>query len=65
MSWTRERERGGAALRLMAWIARRMGWRFSHALLYPVTAWFMVSAPPHQRAAMRLFQQRALGREPG
>ena len=65
MSWTRERERGGAALRLMAWIARRMGWRFSHALLSPVTAWFMVSAPPHQRAAMRLFQQRALGREPG
>ena len=65
MSWTRERERGGAALRLMAWIARRLGWRFSHALLYPVTAWFMLSAPARQREAMRRFQRRALGREPG
>ena len=65
MSWTRERERGGAALRLMAWIARRMGWRVSHALLYPVTAWFMLSAPARQREAMRRFQRRALGREPG
>lgn len=65
MSWTRERERGGAALRLMAWIARRMGWRFSHALLYPVTAWFMLSAPARQREAMRRFQRRALGRAPG
>ncbi|TPG53523.1 hypothetical protein EAH89_16265 [Roseomonas nepalensis] len=65
MSWTRERERGGAALRLMAWIARRMGWRFSHALLYPVTAWFMLSAPARQRESMRRFQRRALGREPG
>ncbi|WP_052401935.1 LolA-related protein [Muricoccus aerilatus] len=65
MSWTRERERGGAALRLMAWIARRMGWRFSYALLLPVTAWFMLSAPAHQREAVRRFQRRALGREPG
>ncbi|HEY8609837.1 MAG TPA: LolA-related protein [Roseomonas sp.] len=65
MSWLRERERGGAALRLMAWIAVRAGWRLSHALLYPVTAYFLLSAPARQREAVRRFQRRALGREPG
>jgi predicted LPLAT superfamily acyltransferase len=65
MSWLRQRERGGAALRLMAWIARVAGWRFSYALLFPVTGYFMLSAPARQREAMRRFQRRALGREPG
>ncbi|WP_458094980.1 LpxL/LpxP family acyltransferase [Roseomonas sp. WA12] len=65
MSWLKERERGGAALRLMAWIARRAGWGFSYALLYPVTAYFMLSAPARQREAVRRFQARALGRAPG
>jgi predicted LPLAT superfamily acyltransferase len=65
MSWTKERERGGAALRLMAWIARKAGWRVSHALLYPITAYFLLSAPARQREAVRHFQRRALGREPG
>ena len=65
MSWLKQRERGGAALRLMAWIARHAGWGFSHALLYPVTAYFLLSAPARQREAMRRFQRRALGRAPG
>jgi len=65
VSWLGERERGGAGLRLMAWIARRAGWRLSHALLYPVTAYFLLSAPARQRAAVRDFQRRATGAEPG
>ena len=65
MSWLAERERGGAALRLMAWIARLAGWHLSHALLYPVTAFFLLTAPPRQREAVRRFQRRALGRAPG
>ena len=65
MSWLAERERGGAALRLMAWIARVAGWHLSHALLYPVTAFFLLTAPARQREAVRRFQRRALGRAPG
>ncbi|MFH5923431.1 LolA-related protein [Roseomonas xinghualingensis] len=64
MSWLKERERGGAALRLMAWIARNAGWHVSYVLLYPVTAYFMLSAPARQREAVRCFQRRALGRRP-
>ncbi|WP_424136194.1 LolA-related protein [Roseomonas chloroacetimidivorans] len=65
MSWLKERERGGAALRLMAWIARHAGWHFSYALLYPVTAYFLVTAPARQKEAVRRFLRRALGRAPG
>jgi len=65
VSWLRERERGGAALRLMAWIARVAGWRFSYALLFPVTAYFMVTAPARQRDAVRRFRARATGRAAG
>ncbi|WP_426955909.1 hypothetical protein [Muricoccus radiodurans] len=65
MNWTRERERGGAALRLMAWIARTAGWHLSYALLYPITAVFLATAPRAQRAAALRFHRRALGREPG
>lgn len=65
MSWLAQRERGGFALRLMGWIARHMGWHFSYALLFPVTAYFLLSAPARQKEAVRRFQRRALGREPG
>jgi predicted LPLAT superfamily acyltransferase len=65
MSWLAERERGGAALRLMGWIARRMGWHVSYALLFPVTAYFLLTAPARQKEAVRRFQRRVLGREPG
>lgn len=65
MSWTRQKERGSvAALRLMAWIVTRLGYRIGYALLYPVAAYFFLSSP-RQRAAIRRFQRRALGREPG
>ncbi|MFC7735359.1 LolA-related protein [Roseomonas sp. GCM10028921] len=65
MSWLKERERGGAALRLMAWIARAAGWHLSYALLFPVTAYFLLTAPARQKEAVRRFGRRALGRKPG
>ncbi len=64
-AWLQQRERGSATgMRLMAWIARRLGWRVSQALLYPITAYFLLSAPAAQRAAMRRFLARAQGRAP-
>ncbi|WP_338665674.1 LolA-related protein [Pararoseomonas sp. SCSIO 73927] len=65
MSWKSQRERGGAALALMAWIARHAGWHLSYALLFPVTSYFLLTAPARQKEAVRRFQRRALGREPG
>ncbi|MDB5368462.1 MAG: Nitrogen regulatory protein 2 family protein [Roseomonas sp.] len=64
MNWTRQRERGSTAgLRLMAWIVTRLGFRVGYALLYPIAAYFFLSSSV-QRAAIRRFQRRALGREP-
>ncbi len=64
MTWTRQRERGSvAALRLMAWIVTRLGYRVGYTLLYPIAGYFFLSAP-RQRLAVRRFQRRALGREP-
>lgn len=65
MKWTRQKERGSvAALRLMAWIVVRLGYGFGYALLWPIAVYFFLSSP-RQRRAVRLFQRRALGREPG
>ncbi len=65
MSWQRQRERGSAgALRLMGWIITRLGYRTAFALLYPIAAYFLLSAP-RQRQAARLFLNRALGRPAG
>jgi predicted LPLAT superfamily acyltransferase len=64
MTWTRQRERGSdAALRLMGWLLPRLGWHVGFLLLYPITAYFFLSAP-RQRAAARDFLRRALRREP-
>ena len=64
MTWTRQKERGSlAALRLMAWIVTRLGYRIGYALLYPIATYFFLSSPL-QRQAVRRFQRRALGREP-
>jgi len=62
-SWTVMPERGSiGALRLMARIALSLGWHAAHALLYPITAFYLVSAPPAQRRAARRYLARALGR---
>lgn len=63
--WTRQRERGSLfALWLMTRLVFALGWRVGHALLYPITAYFMATAPAAQRAAARAYLARALGRAP-
>ena len=63
--WTREPERGSRfLLRLMVRITLGLGWRVGHALLYPITAYFLLSSA-RARAASREFLALALGREPG
>jgi hypothetical protein len=63
-AWTATPGRGSpAALRLMARIALAFGWRAGHALLHPVTLFYLLSAPAAQRAAARRYLGRALGRD--
>jgi hypothetical protein len=63
-AWTAAPGRGSpAALRLMARIALAFGWRAGHALLHPVTLFYLLSAPAAQRAAARRYLGRALGRD--
>lgn len=63
--WTEQRERGNLfALRLILWIALRMGRPAARAILYPIVLYFLVKAAP-QRRASRAFLTRALGRPAG
>lgn len=65
-AWTRQKERGSlAALRLMARLVFALGWRVGYALLYPITAYFVLTAPRAQRRAVLAYLARALGRAPG
>ncbi len=65
-AWARTPERGNLrALRLMARIALGLGWRAGHALLHPVTLFFLTTAPVAQKRAARRYLARALGREAG
>lgn len=63
--WRAAPERGSTPmLRVMVAITRALGWRASHALLTPITAYFLLTSP-RQRASSRRYLQRALGRAPG
>ncbi|APT59849.1 MAG: hypothetical protein DI532_20770 [Azospirillum brasilense] len=65
MTWERQAERGSAgALRLMVWIVDHLGGGVAQFLLYPVTAYFLLSAPQRWTAS-RVFLSRALGRRAG
>jgi predicted LPLAT superfamily acyltransferase len=65
IGWTAAPERGSSALlRLMIWITGTLGWGAGHALLYPITAYFLAFSPP-QRVAARRYLDRALGRKAG
>ncbi len=65
-AWTRQKERGSlAALRLMTRIVFTLGWHVGYALLHPITAYFVLTAPAAQRRAVRAYLARALGRAPG
>lgn len=61
-AWTAAPERGADwIIRVMIWIARRMGRGVAQALLTPITAYFLVSSP-RQRGMARAYLARALGR---
>jgi hypothetical protein len=61
-AWLEQRERGSlAALRLMTWVTRSLGYSAARALLPPICVYFLAFAP-RARAASRGFLARALGR---
>jgi predicted LPLAT superfamily acyltransferase len=61
-AWLEQRERGSlAALCLMTWVARALGYGVARALLAPICLYFLAFAP-QARAASRGFLARALGR---
>jgi predicted LPLAT superfamily acyltransferase len=63
--WARLPERGAPLmLRLIRWIALHIGRPAGRALLYPITLYFLLTAPAARRGSQR-FLRRALGREPG
>jgi len=62
--WTAERERGSTTLlRMMIWVALRLGRPPARAILYLIAAYFFTFAPTARRHA-RAYLRRALGREP-
>jgi predicted LPLAT superfamily acyltransferase len=64
-AWIREPERSNPfLLRLMVRITLGLGWRVAHALLYPITAYFLLFSI-RARVASRGFLAATLGREPG
>ena len=62
--WTRRGERGSVALvRFMAWASVSAGRNVSRILLYPIVAYFFLTAA-RARGATRAFLRRAFGHEP-
>ena len=62
--WVRQPERGcRQLLRFMIWLGRRFGRGTAHALLYPITLYFLLSASA-ARAASSGYLHRVLGRRP-
>ena len=63
-AWFQQAERGSPlALRIILWVALNMGRRASRALLYPITAYFLLFAPQSRRHS-RNYLRRVLEREP-
>lgn len=60
--WTQQRERGSVwAIRVVVWLALRLGRAAMRVLLYPTCVYFML-APSHWQRASRDYLPRALGR---
>jgi predicted LPLAT superfamily acyltransferase len=63
--WRNRPERSNVfAIRLIVWIARTLGRRAARFLLYPITAYFVASAP-NTRAASKQYLNKVLGRKAG
>jgi predicted LPLAT superfamily acyltransferase len=64
LSWVERPERGSRfLLRFMVNLTLALGWRAGHALLYPITAYFLLTSRA-SRAASRAFLAAATGRRP-
>jgi predicted LPLAT superfamily acyltransferase len=62
--WAGERERGSATLlRMMMWVALRLGRAPARCILYLIAAYFFTFAPVARRSS-RAYLRRALGRAP-
>jgi predicted LPLAT superfamily acyltransferase len=62
LDWIRQRERGSVlAMRLMIWLALRLGRRAARILLYPICLYYVIFSGP-ARHAIREFLVTALGR---
>jgi len=62
--WAQERERGSPTLlRMMMWVALRLGRPPARCILYLIAAYFFAFAPAARRSA-REYLRRSLGREP-
>jgi predicted LPLAT superfamily acyltransferase len=65
VGWAGQAERGNRfALRLILWIALRLGRTAARTILYPITLYFLIRAKP-QREASRHFLTRVLGHPAG
>lgn len=64
-AWAQQPERSNMFwIRLMQRIALGLGWRVAHALMHPITLFFVLTAPARQREGARRYLARALGRTP-
>ena len=64
-AWFSQQERSSTFwLRTIIWIARNLGRPFARSLLYPITAYFVISSKV-TRQASRQFLSKALDRQPG
>jgi predicted LPLAT superfamily acyltransferase len=64
-TWIQQRERSNVlALRIITWVAQRLGRPVARLLLYPITLYFVLAVPKARRASIA-YLRRALGREPG
>jgi len=63
--WIKQEERSNMlALRIIVWVAQRLGRPAARLLLYPITFYFVLAVPKARRASIA-YLRRALGREPG
>ncbi len=62
-TWATQQERGSVwMIRLIVWLAMRLGRAAARVLLYPICLYFML-APSHWQRASRAYLPRALGRD--
>lgn len=63
--WMQQAERSNMlALRVIVWVAQRLGRPVARLMLYPIS-WYFVLAVPKARRASIAYLRRVLGREPG